>query len=103
MEQDLPEIKSQQEALRIEVSEALKVLPEQSKAKFENKDDNVDTFASVTAPKPPPVLSPGIPAAPPAVKPAPSEVRQKNFLLNGKRQYVTCRRLHPSQCKLQSD
>ena len=41
MENDLSEVKSQQEALRVEVCEALKVMNEKTKPKFENKDDNV--------------------------------------------------------------
>ena len=50
MENDLSEVKSQQEALRVEVCEALKVMNEKTKPKFENKDDNVNTNARVAAP-----------------------------------------------------
>ena len=68
METDLSEVKSQQEALRVEVSEALKVIHVKSKPKFENKDDNVKTKVQVAAPKPTPARATAV-ESPPVVPP----------------------------------
>ena len=50
METDLSVVRTQQEAHGVELAEALKLMNEKSKPKFENKDDNVNTNARVAAP-----------------------------------------------------
>ena len=51
LDRDLPDIKSQHEALRIEVSEALKVSLEQNNAGVEKKNDYTETYAQAASSK----------------------------------------------------
>ena len=64
LETDLSEVKNQQEALRVEVSEALQVMHVKNKPRCENKDDNVKTNEQVAAPKPTPAPATAVESPP---------------------------------------